>query len=95
MKRTVLIILALLLLSACSSSFPSKKQISALTNEEAEKLLTGKTAQEIKKNWGEPDSMLSGFYGDIYVYEEKLIVIYYDGDSKVINVRIGDKQIQD
>ncbi|MBO4537906.1 MAG: lipoprotein [Erysipelotrichaceae bacterium] len=27
MKRTVLVILTLLLLSACSSSFPSKKQM--------------------------------------------------------------------
>ena len=40
----------------------------------------GKTEQEINDNWGEPDSMLSGFYGDIYVYEERQIVIYYDGD---------------
>ncbi len=51
----------------------------------------GKTEQEINDNWGEPDSMLSGFYGDIYVYEERQIVIYYDGDSKVVNVRIWEK----
>ena len=91
MKRTVLVILTLLLLSACSSSFPSKKQISAMTNEDAEKLLARKTAQDIKDNWGEPDSMLSGFYGDIYVYEGRQIVIYYDGNSKVSNVRIWDQ----
>ena len=66
-----------------------------MDNEEAEKLLVGKTAQEIKENWGEPDSMLSGFYGDIYEYEGKLIFIYYDGDHKVVNVRIGDQQLQD
>lgn len=52
MKKTLLVIMTLLLLSACSSSFPLKKQISAMANEEAEKLLVGKTAQEIKENWG-------------------------------------------
>ena len=79
LKRALLVTLVLLLLAGCSSAFPSIKQISSLTDEEAEKLLIGKTEQEINDNWGEPDSMLSGFYGDIYVYEERQIVIYYDG----------------
>ena len=91
LKRALLVTLVLLLLAGCSSAFPSIKQISSLTDEEAENLLMGKTEQEIIDNWGEPDSMLSGFYGDIYVYEERQIVIYYGGDSKVVNVRIWEK----
>ena len=35
--------------------------------------------------------MIRANYGDIYVYEERQIVIYYDGDSKVVNVRIWEK----
>ncbi len=39
-----------------------------------------------------PDGELSGLYGEIYEYNSKLIVIYYDSDSIVTNVLISDKQ---
>ena len=59
-----------------------------MTNEEATEALAGKTEQEIRDKWGEPQSLLSGLWGDIYVYDENEIVIYYDTNGTVSDVRI-------
>ena len=95
MKKSALIVLALVivtvLLSSCTASFPTKERVVTLTSEEATKILRNKTAKEIYDSWGEPDSILSGFYGDIYICDGKSIVIYYDADSKVTDVLIDDK----
>ena len=63
-----------------------------LTDERATNALKGKTEKEINENWGEPDRQLSGFYGDIYDYNDKQIVIYYNDDSIVTDVSILDQQ---
>ncbi|MBQ7668524.1 MAG: hypothetical protein IJS47_04290 [Clostridia bacterium] len=63
-----------------------------MSREEATEALKDKTEKEINNNWGKPDGMLSGFYGDIYVFNDKQIVIYYDSDSKVTDVVVFDKQ---
>ena len=94
MKKSTSIILALViitvLLSSCMASFPTKERIASGTGEEATKLLKNKTAKEISDHWGEPDDTLSGFYGDIYIYNGKRIVIYYDADSKVTDVLVDE-----
>ena len=94
MKKKASIVLTLviitLLLSSCKASFPTKERIAAKTEEEATNLLKNKTAKEICDHWGEPDDTLSGFYGDIYLYNGKRIVIYYDADSKVTDVLIDE-----
>ena len=91
-KATGLLILAMItaLLFSCTASFPAKEKVAALTNEEATELLNGKTETEIHDSWGEPDDILSGFYGDIYVCGDMHIVIYYDGDSTVTDVHVFD-----
>ena len=87
----LLVILSLaVMLSSCAGAFPKKEKIAALSTEEATKALKNKTEKEIRDNWGEPDGMLSGFYGDIYEYSGKTIVIYYDADSRVTDVLISD-----
>ena len=94
MKRKVISLLVLLtlavILSSCAGVLPKKEKIAALSAEEAAKALKDKTEKEIRDNWGEPDGMLSGFYGDIYEYSGKIIVIYYDADSRVTDVLISD-----
>ena len=43
--------------------------------------------EDLRKAWGNPDSMFSGMYGDIYVDphdENQCIGIYYDHDTKTI-----------
>ena len=92
-NKTLLLLLILALafmLSSCAGAFPKKEKIAALSAEEAAKALKGRTEQEIRNNWGLPDGMLSGFYGDIYEYNGKTIVIYYDADNRVTDVLISD-----
>ena len=96
MKKGAMILLVLWMiigiLSSCAGSFPKKESIATRSSEEATKVLKDKTEKEINENWGNPDGMLSGFYGDIYEYNDKRIVIYYDTDSKVTDVLVSDKQ---
>ena len=95
MRKTVLGLLIAFLLTACSASFPSKEKVSAMTSEEAAKLLLDKSQEEIQDNWGEPHSFFSGFYGDIYEHDDICIGIYYNYDSKrVTDVAIWTKAEQ-
>ncbi|MBR4910829.1 MAG: hypothetical protein IKZ47_05875 [Clostridia bacterium] len=95
MKKSVIVLLILLgiavLFSSCAAAFPKKEKIAALSSEEATKALKDKTAKDLNDNWGKPDGMLSGFYGDIYECNGKDIVIYYDADNKVTDVLVSDK----
>jgi hypothetical protein len=94
-KRTLVqavSVIAVMMLSSCTASLPKKENIVTLTNEQAANALKGKTEKEINENWGEPDRQLSGFYGDIYDYNDRQIVIYYNDDSIVTDVRILDQQ---
>ena len=96
MKKSTSFLLALtmitVLLSSCAASFPAIEKAVSLTSGQAEDLLKGKTETEIRRNWGEPDSHLSGFYGDIYVHDHKQIVIYYDPATRqVSDVIIEDR----
>ena len=96
MRKRAIVLLVILtvafVISSCAVSFPEKESIAALSSEEATKALKGKTEKEIGDNWGEPDGMLSGFYGDIFEYDGKQIVIYYDADSRITDVLVSDKQ---
>lgn len=92
-KKTLFVFMMIVvILSSCATSFPKKESIVMMSREEATEALKDKTEKEINNNWGKPDGMLSGFYGDIYVFNDKQIVIYYDSDSKVTDVVVFDKQ---
>ena len=88
------LVMAAAVLASCAAAFPKKESVAAMSGEEATKALKGRTAKEITENWGEPDDMPSGFYGDIYIYGGRSIVIYYDADSKVTDVLISDVRDQ-
>ena len=92
-KTIVLLVFAIItvLLSSCTVSFPTKAKVVTLSSEEAARILKDKTNKEINNNWGQPDDILSGFYGDIYEYNDKCIVIYYDADGRVTDVLVSDK----
>lgn len=62
------------------------------TQEEIEEKLKGELRDNILVSWGEPDGMLSGFWGDIWFLDaekDKKIILYYDTEGYVENVRIG------
>ena len=47
--------------------------------EAAEAALLGRERQEILRAWGEPDGMLSGFFGDVYHLDgASRVIVYYD-----------------
>lgn len=54
----------------------------------------GMTQQQVHEGLGEPQGSLSGLYGDIYLVDEKRIVIYYDFDEEkgypVTDIKIDD-----
>lgn len=56
-------------------------------------LLSGVTCDELMAEWGEPTGMLSGMYGYIWDLDEtRYIVVYFDGNSAVEDVRIGERE---
>ena len=93
MKKRTLGLLAfmiiVIILSSCTASFPKKESVVTLPSEQVTEALKNKTQKEIYDNWGKPDGILSGLYGDVYEYNDKRIVIYYDADSKVTDVLVS------
>jgi len=64
--------------------------IKDLSEELIESKLIGRDIEQIKSIFGEPDASLSGMYGIIYelVENEKNIVIFFDNNNKVNNVKL-------
>ena len=65
-------VLCLALLAACGSGEPTRKDYEAIKG--------GTPRSEVLEKFGEPDSGLSGFFGDIYNCGDQVVVIYYEGD---------------
>ena len=90
MKKILTAILAALFLTACAKSenIPSPDELMSHGDEYAAEQLAGYTQNQLDRAWGTPDGSLSGFYGDIWSTSDDgdHIVIYYDGNSKVIAV---------
>ena len=59
----------------------------------------GTPRSEALEKFGEPDSFLSGLFGDIYRCEDKLVIVYYDPDAygsedaPVLEVLITERQL--
>ena len=62
----------LALLAACGSGEPTRKDYEAIKE--------GTPRSEVLEKFGEPDSGLSGFFGDIYNCGDQVVVIYYEVD---------------
>jgi len=65
-------VLCLALLAACGSGEPTRKDYEAIKG--------GTPRSEVLEKFGEPDSGLSGFFGDIYNCGDQVVVIYYEVD---------------
>lgn len=94
MKRLVEFILALICILGIvgyigikdgTSEILGLDEIEGLTQEELDNFLTGFSREKIHDSWGDPDSMLSGFWGDIYNVPDsnKGLILYYDEDGMV------------
>lgn len=66
------------------------------TEEQVLEKLAGKSWEDMEKAWGEPDGMLSGFWGNVWHFGEGdgwMVVVYYDRDGLVQDVRIGVREL--
>jgi hypothetical protein len=52
--------------------------------------VTGTPREEVINALGEPDSSLSGFYGDMYLIGSRRLTIYYNANSKISYAKITD-----
>ncbi|WP_036728397.1 hypothetical protein [Peptoniphilus mikwangii] len=107
MKRILFIFLILFvinfgvfkIITKSNSSIPPKSDIVEIYNdngkESALEKLEGVSQENLIEAWGKPDGSLFGMYGDIWEYENKIIIIYYkDVDEEVvIDVIVDNKQI--
>ena len=85
MKRAtfhVLITVLILCLCACGANDISLEDVQKLSQEELGEKLVGLSQKEIQEMWGNPDSFLSGLWGDIYLLPENnmMIILFYETD---------------
>lgn len=53
--------------------------------------IKGVNNERLHELWGEPDGILSGFWGDIwYIGNNNRMIVYYDNNGNVINVIIDE-----
>lgn len=79
LSALVLAALALVFSLSLPRSLPGPAAAAAMTPEAAEAALSGLPRKEILSAWGEPDGMLSGFFGDVYALDGGgQVIIYYD-----------------
>lgn len=76
-------------------NIPSRELMVTYLQEKGEQYATDKIIgyerEDIKYIWGEPDGMLSGFFGDIWNVGDEKIIVYYDENTKVEYVKLYTK----
>lgn len=88
-----LFLASILLLIGCSSrsAIPALEDIPSYTQAQLEEALSGLSNEEMHAAWGEPDGFLSGFWGDIWRFDEasdERVILYYDAEGKVEDIVI-------
>ncbi len=100
MKKLVAALLAFAMLFALCACAPNVTAESS--QEELEKAFLGKTIGEVHRAFGDPDSFLSGLWGEIYRRGENEMVIFYyesvdggynDDSGVVTEIHITERQI--
>lgn len=72
---------------------PELAEITDFTQEQLDERLTGLMRAEIYHSWGEPDGHLSGLWGDTWQLDsekDRYVIVYYDKDGIIENVRVDD-----
>lgn len=103
MKKLTVLVLVLTFISALvgcanrrdgTADTPELDEISDYTQEQLEEKLLGLSNEELHHLWGEPDGMLSGFWGDIWSLSDeskRQIIIYYDADGFVEHILVDER----
>lgn len=101
MKKLILFVFAVILILAfagCSPEgavdTPELGEIAELSEEQAREKLIGEHRDNIIHSWGEPDGFLSGFWGEIWLFDEesgKMVILYYDENGIVEEIKFSKK----
>lgn len=80
-----------LLLTGCPSrsDIPGLEEIPSYTQAQLEEELSGLSNEEMHAAWGEPDGFLSGFWGDIWRFDEAgdgQVILYYGAEGTVEDI---------
>ncbi len=95
MRKLIFVLLSAVLILAffagCAEVTPESSK------EELEEAFLGATQEEIRRAFGQPDGILSGLWGDIYLRGENEMVIFYyedyDGIGCVEGIKITERQV--
>lgn len=76
---------------AAASKVAGLDEISNYSAPEIFEMVNGVYHENLAEKWGEPDGTLSGFWGDFWnIGNNKQIIVYYDSDGCVNNVKIDN-----
>ena len=103
MITLILCMTILVTLAGCAISpdkardIPELSEIANYTEEQLDEKLIGLSEDELRQSWGEPDGMLSGFWGDIWNISDesnKKITIYFNQDGGAENIIVTEEDNQ-
>ena len=87
MKRSVIIMVSVLVLSGCSSqkAVPSLEDAGNMTEEQLKQELSEFSREEINAAWGEGTDPFSGRYGELFQLDgERTLLLCYEGDGQTV-----------
>lgn len=105
-KVVAVVVIAVLVITAFAMHFinskteiPNKElvylqlQLSEKDEEFVLSQFKGCTREKLVHEWGTPEEVLSGFYGDIWVItENEAIIVYYSADSIVEHIKLQENE---
>ncbi|MBQ7830286.1 MAG: hypothetical protein IJ345_08455 [Clostridia bacterium] len=72
-----------------NNGVPALEEIKDCSEDELSERLIGFSQEDLHTAWGENDGMLSGFFGETWsLSHNKSIIVYYDKNSKVMEIKI-------
>lgn len=87
MKKIIALLICaamLLCVSACGKNVKDKAEAFAMTAEELNEALEGRTESELLEWWGAPSSFFSGLYGSIWTLDGRYIAVCFDYKTKTV-----------
>ena len=101
MKKLTVLILSLFMvigLVGCGkeeTKIPELNKVNKdIQEEQLKSELVGKGKEDIQNAWGKPDSVTSGPKGEIWVLDDKhIIIVYYDNDDTIKDVMITTNDV--
>lgn len=93
---SVVVVIAVYLCISSPAEIPTKEmaylQLDAKGEEFVLEQIQGVSRERLIESWGEPDGMLSGFFGDVWeITENESITVYYSLRSEVERITFYQK----